>query len=221
MPRKATKQVTAALAALEVEKKNATPARRAASKARAKGDTAAATAAILGPFEELFCFHFARTALLIPSYTAALVHAGLELDLTGYEVHRERETKLDENGKLITVRMRRLILTPGGMTIKEDDVISAKAANLLNMPEIRERVRVLKEERAAAIKVSAEEIAADLDTVYHHAMALGQTQVAAATRGMKAKMFGIESGTGETSATAVTEVRINIRDRTGPKDEDA
>jgi hypothetical protein len=191
-----------------------TEAQRAAAKARRAGDAAGAAACLLGPFELEFCLQYAHTGLLAPSYLAAEVRTNTPLDLSNYEIATEREVTHDNKLKRITRR----IYTLEGEHVKEEDIRYARAMALMGYPEVRDRIAQIKAERAARIKVSAESIAEELDAIAAHAMTVGQLQVAAATKGMKAKMFGIEAGTGEAPAAPVTEVRINIRDCTKAKE---
>lgn len=221
---------TAAMnAALDHENRTKTPARAKASTARNQGAPATAVALMIGPFEEEFCFQYATTGLPVPAYMAALIKTGQDLDLSNYEVHvfKEFDTvqEVDSEGRptgetrKVMTKLKRTISTRSGMLVKEEDVVYGKAANLLYYPEIRQRIAAIREERAKAIKVSAEQIADDLDRICDHAMTLGQTNVAAQTRQMKARLFGIETGTGDGDKTPeVTEVRINIRDCTKAKE---
>lgn len=211
-----SKSLQAAVLNETTKKQGRTPtdAQRAAAKARRNGDAAGAAACILGAFELEFCFQYAHTGLLAASYLAAEVRTNTPLDLSNYEIATEREVDVNNRLKRITRR----IYTLDGEQVKEDDIRYAKAMGLMSYPEVRERIAQIKAERAERIKVSAESIAEELDAIAAHAMTVGQLQVAAATKGMKAKMFGIEAGTGEAPAAPVTEVRINIRDCTKAKE---
>lgn len=220
MPRKErnTESQRARQAAHKAEQKQGktpTPAQRAASRERARGNIAGAAAFMIGDFEQEFCSQFAATGLPVQSYHAAQIKTGTPLDLSNYQVATERDEF--PNGGLRKLVQR--IYTMQGEQVKEDDIRYAKACVLLGYPEIRARIADIREGLAKAVKVTAESIALELDTIAAHAMTLGQLQVAASTRQMKAKMFGIETGTGEPAVAPVTEVRINIRDCTKAKTE--
>jgi len=201
--------------AIEVESVR-TPEKAAASKARRAGDLEAAAAITITPFVEAFCFEYARTGMLAESYRTAELQTLTWLDLSGYVV--EREAVPQKKGPPLTITR---ISTPDGYYLTETEIRYAKASRLISYPEVRARVKECKEERARAVNVTAESLAAELESIRERAMFLGQTNVAHATIQTAAKLFGFDGGEGNPSdpAPATTEVRISIRDCTRKHEE--
>lgn len=188
---------------------------QAANRREAVKDGLPKAEAKLTDFAERFCIEFLRVGILEDAHRATELALRVPLDTTGYNVEVET-TERTVKGKKVQSRV--LIITDdNGRHISENDLRLASAANLYALPEVKARIRALRAEAAANIRVTAESIAAKLELIHDHAIKSGQLQVAANCAAMEAKMFGIEAGPGEGGGNAPppAAVNINIRDYTG------
>ncbi len=192
---------------------------KAAAQARKVGDHTQAAAFLIGEFEEEFCRQYARSNLLAESFIAAEIRTNSVLDLSGYKV----QTSQEKQGDVIR-RVRRIILASDGSQVLERDVRYAKASQLLSYPEIKDRIAQIKQEAAAAVKVTGESISEELDSIFAQAMSVGQLEAALKTRQVKATLFGLTAGMAgggsaggsESDKDPVTSVEVVVVD--GKKD---
>lgn len=187
---------------------------QARSRREAERDGKSKTEASLTPFVACFCREYVRWGILPDAHFNAEVMTKTPLDLTGFEVYEEK-TPRTVKGKQIMVITKTIIDPATGQEIPESVIRSARAAQLWHMPEVKAECDRLRKEAAKAIEVTAESLAEELAQIKHHAIVSGQLQVAANVTAMKAKMFGVEAGSGggDTVPPAAS-VNINIRDFT-------
>lgn len=189
---------------------------QAAARREAERDGLPKSEAKLTEFAERFCVEYVRCGILDDAHRATELALRVPLDTTGFNVEVESyERKV--KGK--TVYSKVLVITDDhGRPVSEADLRLAAAANLFALPEVKRRIRELRAEHAALIKVTAESLAEKIEHIQAHAMRSGQLQVALNGVAMEAKLFGLETGPGEGGANApppAAAVNINIRDYTG------
>lgn len=188
---------------------------QAAARREARKDGLPKADAKLTDFAERFCHEFLRCGVLEDAHRATELALRVPLDTAGFNVEVE-QTERKVKGK--TVYSKVLVITDDhGRPVSESDLRLASAANLYSLPEVKRRIRDLRAEHAAQIRVTAESLAEECELVQLAAMRSGQLQVAANVLSMKAKMFGIEAGPGEGAGAPppAAAVNINIRDYTG------
>lgn len=188
-------------------------ARRAAAK-----DGLPKSEAQLTPFAERFCVEYVRIGILEDAHRATELALRVPLDTTGFNVEVE---KFERKVKGKTVYSQVLNITDDhGRPVSENDLRLGAAANLYSLPEVKRRIRELRADAAAEIKITAETLARKIEHIQDHAIRSGQLQVALNGVAMEAKLFGLETGPGEGAGAGVpataTSVNINIRDFSGP-----
>lgn len=151
------------------------------------------------PFNRHFCFHYVRCPVASLAYKAALINEGVELDLEGYTV---------KDGKIYTARE---------LLVTEDEICHARGMWLLGYREIKQEIARIRAEIAAAVNVTADLIAGEIDAVIEQSMRLGQPHVALNAIQAKAKMFGVDATTQTPESLAPVAVNINVRDCSNPQ----
>lgn len=183
----------------------------------AKREGADPATAVTTRFTDAFCLALAS----IP-WDAAEAHRRAELatktdlDLSGYdvEVHKNRE---EVNGKMVDRNTRVVMLHD--RVVPESEIRLAQASFLASLPEVKARVAEYRKQMAAAVTVSAESLAVELEEARIVALQTKQPQAAVNASRLKAEMFGVaDPGQGEGDEPGqkkTTAVNINIRDFSG------
>jgi hypothetical protein len=192
---------------------------QAASRREAKANGIPLDEAALSPFVAVFCEEYVRIGILSDAHRMAERRCREPLDLSGFRVEYKDDV-VPNKGKITerVVRTRKIIDPVNGYEVQEDEIRSARAADLYSLPEVKARIKALRKQIADQIDITAQSLAQKSALVFRHAIAAGEYQVAANLIALEGKLFGVEAGSGgDAAGVPVQSVNINIRDFSGKK----